>query len=873
MPPLVALRRAWRDPARRRLGLLAALTLAITPIPGIGTLGYFSSLVLSLPCALAGRGVGVDAALRARDAGAHAAREGATTRLAASLGQQLAWVVGVPLAALVVGMLYNRNCDPWTGVVFHLLGPGLSATSGAAVGLAAGTLAATRRRAMVMASAVIGVSTAIGLARLYLHPCVYFMDPFWGWFSGPIYDEQVGVSARWLRFRGYNLLACAAVLAWWRALARDDQPGLRAPTDTSRRGSVALATVLTAAAAWYGLQPARHGFTTTRARTLEALPATFTTEHFVLHYAPRSVTAESVELIAMEHEFAWSELEQALGRAPEAPVEVFVYRSSDQKRRLFGVGGVEVSLPWKRSLYLTASHFPIDVVHHELAHTFGGPFGDPLLGLSIRWFPTPRLNFALIEGFAVALAPRSRFGLDIHDQAAALHALGLRPSLAGIMGVGFYGQSSSRAYTAAGSFVRWLAQTRGTEVLGRLYTAAGDVEVALGAPLEDLETEWIAFLEARLLEERVIASLEERFRRRSVFHRPCAHRVARTSVEAALALRNGDADEAIRLRQSLCEIEPDRLEHRASLARVHAVLGSFDAAIEVLDQAAALPAKTHTASLDAQLARLRGDVELKRGDFEAAAASFDRALALPTSDGMRRGLLVRRFAATHAAFAPTVADYFGLFEDRRSEGTARTLRPYLAAQLLGSPASDRWGHYLIGRQLILTASPVEAALHLSWALGRPTPPSPHRGPWTAPTEDAPRLPPSVRRAAFAALAEAELRQGHHEAAREVLRDWRAEATRSETPSRSIDGRGASTFSSARAGSDPRGHEPRVPLTEEGELGVVLLAGVRGLGPRSPVGRHDRFEPKARVQPHLHGRAIVVHVDVEVVDGEPDGIEL
>ena len=59
-------RQAFRRPSQRRLGALCLLTLVLSPIPGVGTLGYFSALVLCLPAALAGAGIGLEAALRQR---------------------------------------------------------------------------------------------------------------------------------------------------------------------------------------------------------------------------------------------------------------------------------------------------------------------------------------------------------------------------------------------------------------------------------------------------------------------------------------------------------------------------------------------------------------------------------------------------------------------------------------------------------------------------------------------------------------------------------------------------------------------------------------------------------------------------------------
>src|SRR5690606_30154547 len=123
-------------------------------------------------------------------------------------------------------------------------------------------------------------------------------------------------------------------------------------------------------------------------------------------------------------------------------------------------------------------------------------------------------------------------GLDLHDQAAILDRLDLRPVLGDIMGLGFWGKASRRAYTAAGSFCRWLIDTRGVDPFLTLYGTAGDFELAYGTPLDALEAEWLVFLRDRPLRARDIEALRQRFQQRPIFQRPCAHRAADLVAEA-----------------------------------------------------------------------------------------------------------------------------------------------------------------------------------------------------------------------------------------------------------------------------------------------------------------------------------------------------
>src|SRR5690606_28691337 len=150
--------------------------------------------------------------------------------------------------------------------------------------------------------------------------------------------------------------------------------------------------------------------------------------------------------------------------------------------------------------------------------------------------------------------------LDLHDQAAILDRLDLRPVLGDIMGLGFWSKSSRPAYTAAGSFSRWLIDAPGVEPFLALYGTAGDFDLSYGTSLEALEAEWITFLRARPLRARDIEALRQRFQQRPIFQRPCAHRAADLIADANLAHRSGLDERRVGNLRELCLIEPERPE-------------------------------------------------------------------------------------------------------------------------------------------------------------------------------------------------------------------------------------------------------------------------------------------------------------------------
>lgn len=750
MRGLARAREHWSGPRLRRRWLVGALAGALSLVPVMGTLGYFSALLFAPVFTALGVLVGVEgvrewrASPRTGDAGTLL-----WSLWARAIGE-LAPLLGIALAVLAVGTLWNRNCDPGEGLRFFLAGPVVSAGLGLTSGTVGAVLSRGRLAQLALGFAAPAGCLALSLWRLWADPVVFAFDPFWGWFAGGIYDESVAVGSRYLWYRAYNLAVAAGCWLSLRALL--DGPGARLAlrvADGPDRLRLAVAVTLLGVGLFVGVQGDRWRFTATVESLGRELSLTRTTEHFVIHYAPRGRTALEIDDVAIEHEFAWAQLRGQLGVEPAYPVHSFVFNSPDHKRGLFGAGEVEVSLPWKGHIYLHHLPFPHEPLHHELAHTFGSAFGDPVTGLSRRGL---QLSPALIEGLANALAPREAFGLDLHDQAAALDRLERRPPLADIMGVGFWRSASTHAYTAAGSFVAWLFETRGVEPVMAVYRTAGDFPGAFGRPLAELEAEWLAFLRARPLRDSDVEALRQRFAQRSIFRRPCAHRVAQLRRDAARAKATGDDAGVVATMRTLCEVEPDRPEHRIGLASVLAELEDWPAAAAELEIAAAMPELTH--ALSAAIEERRGDLALLAGDGAAARSHYDAAVRYSVRDVQLRTLQIKRAAAEDPRAARPVVDYFQPVDEET--GTAKVVRRLFAAvRLSDTPGWEAIGDYLVGRQLLGYGQSLDAATRLRAAVA----PGPGRA----------HLPtPELARAARIALVNALVRTREFDEANAVL---------------------------------------------------------------------------------------------------------
>src|SRR5262249_20182540 len=153
----------------------------------------------------------------------------------------------------------------------------------------------------------------------------------------------------------------------------------------------------------------------------------------------------------------------APGKAP--PVAIFFYRNADEKGRLTGAADTRYCKPWLGQIHLTAGDDA--VLRHELVHAMAAPLR--------RWpFRVPArvggfaVQMGTVEGLAEAIdRPVDQFTL--HEWAQALRRNQLAPGLRSLLGqVGFWASPPARAYTVAGSFLRYLLDERGPDELQAL---------------------------------------------------------------------------------------------------------------------------------------------------------------------------------------------------------------------------------------------------------------------------------------------------------------------------------------------------------------------------------------------------------------------
>jgi len=402
-------------------------------------------------------------------------------------------------------------------------------------------------------------------------------------------------------------------------------------------------------------------------------------------------------------EFRYDQLRDFFGVAPSQPITIYVFPSPDLKKALVGAGNTLFARPWSLEIFVNDDRFPTRHLRHEMAHVFAASFGDPFFGVSLRLsrggsfpLPLPRLASGLVEGFAEAADFSEPSGPStLHEEAQSILADGRGAPLTQILGTGFSTLSGARAYTLAGSFCRYLFDTRGRDRARELYSSAGDFDTVYGASLAALEVEWRAFLATLPVAAKERAHAREQFRRPGIFQKVCAREQAARVAEAR-NLASVAPERALAILDQACADDPHEPTLQIQRAEVLAAAGHADASISILDKL--LADKETTAPLKLRAASDRAGIDVHRGDLVHATAALHQALELATDEGEERTTKAKLRALGDPSAQRTLGRVLWGDDDAHP-----SLDPVLAFHLLTEFArlhpDEGLGAYLVGRQL------------------------------------------------------------------------------------------------------------------------------------------------------------------------------
>ncbi len=716
---------SWRIRGGAFAALLVALGECFSPLTA--HVGYVSALVSAVSVSVIAAVVcaGIPARWRARSV-----TPSAGDALAMTGVYSVALVLVMFVVALVAGWI-GHPCAPAHGAVFFALLALPAAVLAGFSGLALGAMTRRTWLATTLAALLVPFFVAWTAWRFYTTPAVFAYDPFFGFFPGALYDETIPLTPTLVTYRLGTLgaiigLAGAIAAFWQRAdstvslLLRVDlrtlppDGGSNPPSENSAGGgtregardgggrrvaslAAAVGGAFVALSVYLAGPTLGHRFD---AKDIErVLGGRVDGPRCSVVYA-RSIAGRDARLMRDDCEVRLASIEAFFGVRVTSRVTVFLFADSAQKQQLMGAADTYIAKPWRHEVYLQYAPFPHPVLEHELAHVVAGemspgPFHVAARG---RLLPLP----GLIEGAAVAAGWEGDGDASPHQWSRAMLEAGLAPPLDVLTGLGFFLHASGTAYTAAGSFSRWLIDTRGAVRFRALY--AGDsFERAYGSDLHSLERAWHAFLHTVPVPDRIMARARTRFRRRSVFARTCPHETAEMLDRATLRLAAGDVQGARRDLTTVVRDDPTDVAARTELAEAMVRAGNLAGAVALADEAQRDLGPSASTRLRARV----GDVLWRWRGPEAARPLYATLDPEWFDEDDARTIEVKRWALGLGP-VPVDPDYTRAVEDlligsADTDHDAVAMTARLALQFHTGPRGtppDAMAGYLIGRQLL-----------------------------------------------------------------------------------------------------------------------------------------------------------------------------
>jgi tetratricopeptide (TPR) repeat protein len=604
----------------------------------------------------------------------------------------------IPLAILGLNALRVTSCDPWSGLAFWGLIPPVSVLIGQTVGWVVDAWVPKGRLARWgTAATVVVLSIASLLVQLAFQPPIIGHQWFLGYFSGSIYDEALAVPTSLMAYRAMNVLAVVAVVAGIEGVRRWRHRGALAWT-----AAVGLAATAGCAGLWLNAEALGIGIDRDYI-TSNTLEGRVETEHFVIHYPQTSSFLERVDRLAEDHEYRYGELQAFFRTDPAAngKIHSYVYPDRETKGKMMGGRRTMVAKIWLGEMHVLWPRYGHHWLAHEMAHLFTAPFGAGPLRLSVQ--SGIGINMGLVEGIATA-ADWPAEELTLHDASAALRRLDLAPDIRHIVGAtGFWTQSSGRAYTLTGSFIRYLVERYGIRRLKEAYPN-GDFQGAYGMSVDALVGQWETFLDERDLDDETLEVAEYTYRRPSIFEKVCARTASETRRRARIAASRENVGEMRRLYDRLIGYAPGRMAYRIEFIRQLLEVGQVE---EAAQRASEIELEALAPVQRAQVQHLRGDVAWHRNRFEEAASHYQTCLETGLPLGFRRLVQAKRAALSEAGEAARSLSY----EYFLGEPPGSVAMYYPMAWSQKAPDAPL-AQYLVGRRLWQGRAFEEAIEHL-----------------------------------------------------------------------------------------------------------------------------------------------------------------
>jgi len=706
-------------------GILALTAIILTQIPLFNLLGCEFSVIISILIALAATHIAIAGIKKVKEALPNHIRGIVYESPVSIVISVYFWtlianllLLILPLIIILLNAFRVKNCDFTEGFAFFGLIPVITCAYSTAAGMFFGFWISTRRRAYCAYLGYIFATILFGLYNIIFHPPVFGYNSVIGYFPGPIYDEQVSINSTLIVARvttiiltGIFLLLITNTLDIPKESQSVSELRLKLGHFYKCRLSYDVLLnripllIFIIAYALIFINQGDLGLRISRSYIQEKLGGKYETEHFNIYYEKGSKVEKDIELIAKDHEFRYYQLTKFFnlypftsfkGR-PKKKIGSYIYTSAEQKKRLMGAKHTEMEDSINREMHINyRTYIPHPTFKHELAHIFASEI-HPIWKVSLK--------MGLHEGIAVA-AEWDNGQLTPHRWSKAMKELKVAPPVEKIMGAfGFWTESSSRSYILAGSFVRFLVDTYGIEKFKKVFPT-GNFDKCYGKELKDLVNEWEEFLKTQKLSPNDIAIAEYRFKRPSIFQKPCAHERAELANKAWDYYNKENYEAAINIFREIYNSDTNNPRPLRGILYSYYYSENYDEALDTAEKIINHPKSD--AYFAAMGKNFKGNIFWQQGRIVESIQIFTDIHSLHISNDYDREMSAKIESLRHSELSDKIRGVL-------ISNETGSIRMLMLKEMLETHPDFSLAHYLIGKQLYFEKEHAHSIEYLSQA--------------------------------------------------------------------------------------------------------------------------------------------------------------
>lgn len=472
---------------------------------------------------------------------------------------QLISLAFIPLAISIVYSIFTMFCSFIDGLLFYLLiaFPAVFVGSGISMII----IFYTKKFHKSFFVLIIILLAAVPVLEIYFFPQVYFYTPLIGYFPGNIYDE--GLSPDWKLFFHQIALLIYFIPIIFLFFKQKELINKR----KLLFGSILIVSPII----FYLLSPT-FGFTTTYSNLEYSLSKKVVTANTTLHF--NNLSESEAKFIALNQQYYFERLQKVLNVKPLKNIDVYLFDSREQKKKLFGAGNADVAKPWQYSIYISKDSWA-NTLQHELVHVFSAEFGSGIFKLASGF------NSAMIEGLAEAV-DNNVDNLSVMELTTLAFKNDYKIKITDLFeGLNFFKQNSSLSYTYSGSFFKYLIENYGIEKVKYFY-GNGNFEYVFKVDLLTAQKNFETKLDSTdLIGSKSMADYY--FGRLSIIQKVCPRFISDRLKKAWQYFNNSDLTEAEKL---FNEINSKSLNYSAlmGLTEIYLLKDKKQEAINLLNQ-------------------------------------------------------------------------------------------------------------------------------------------------------------------------------------------------------------------------------------------------------------------------------------------------